>query len=1249
MSKAHISSDSQAQASTEAVTADATAATAVDAAAAAAAAATDASAAADAAAGADKPRAKAKSRSGSKTGSKTSSKAKGKKGSKEADVLDPEVIKEHWKKALDFESKVLLVPMRHHSPAMALHLPRIIDAYQPDHIAVEMPYAYQEICRDLIAPGVVPPVAFFSYGTTKVNKLVPENEDDPDSELVEQTVEVPFNHLYPMLEQSPEYVAIREAVNRNIDFSCIDLSSCETDYLDELEKAQAQNELAALMEQHAMAEGQILLNALGAQSSDSSDDGLKVDSEDGADTAAAAADEQRKALQMEAVKHLKSDSSFGEIIECITENSGSLSFEEFWDRCFEINALGVDTLTYLRDLYIYCYVTRKGSGDREGLANVQRELFMLKQITAASKKYSRVLVLTGGSHSVALCDYLYYKKAKDKPVKFGKIKNNSFIIPFSWRRADAQDSYGAGMVFPFFYFVLYRAIKDSMSFNPSLSLKLASDLAAAALSAAEDASVSVAGNSAHAESGNSESANAESGSSDPADAESGNSDSADAKSGNSDPADAKSGNSDSADAQSGNSDPADAQSEQQWVAVACDHSQFEHWNDPLSAIRAACKVYKIKDSKDEADDEQGGRKKKKDSSSDQTPSGPVDKVLDLIKSLGSVAEQAKIKDPKELNALAARAVAANAMEGKGDGAVSDSADNQAETADVAKTAAAETSVELSPSQRIALLSYRADHEQLIAAAEAACFYFSRQLRDYRGRRLATAVQIDCNVMLKGLCAIRDKLAPSVFELIDAVKSTCIKEELGESHYMLLNLQKALTSLPSGSVPLNVNVPPLWRDFVLKARKFGMKTEIDTVSNATIDIFKDEKNILKGQFFAQAAFIDPDSFTKLSQETTGNTVRRRETYNYCFRDSTIMAIIRAAEHGEDMATACRKLVRMRLESSRDSLSELCTLFSQCVDMGIDEILRKLAGLIRNAISSEKELGEVAEALNILSSYSFIAKVEEHSQTTVDQLNSLVLDQALRILSQLNDVTDDEVDDFVDNIQCINYYFGKYDSHKEAYCTQLRELIKDDAVGSTLQGCYLSLLFKNKEISYEEFESHVDQFVYGSILSNNDCIGFFYGIIKISRAGIFYRNGIMKLLNAYIESLRGEEFLKVLIMLKRCFADFSKVEIFKVLKLLRKIHGLSIEQVEFEVSPEDYVANMEADRIMYQQMSRWLDMPDWSMIDQHSSNTLATPGLVEDLTGRKPVNILNPAAAAPQSHDDSQRSSADDDILLDDEPL
>ncbi len=146
MSKAHISSDSQAQASTEAVTADATAATAVDAAAAAAAAATDAAAAADAAAGADKPRAKAKSRSGSKTGSKTSSKAKGKKGSKEADVLDPEVIKEHWKKALDFESKVLLVPMRHHSPAMALHLPRIIDAYQPDHIAVEMPYAYQEIC-----------------------------------------------------------------------------------------------------------------------------------------------------------------------------------------------------------------------------------------------------------------------------------------------------------------------------------------------------------------------------------------------------------------------------------------------------------------------------------------------------------------------------------------------------------------------------------------------------------------------------------------------------------------------------------------------------------------------------------------------------------------------------------------------------------------------------------------------------------------------------------------------------------------------------------------------------------------------------------------------------------------------------------------------------------------------------------------------------------------------------------------------
>ena len=108
--------------------------------------------------------------------------------------------------------------------------------------------------------------------------------------------------------------------------------------------------------------------------------------------------------------------------------------------------------------------------------------------------------------------------------------------------------------------------------------------------------------------------------------------------------------------------------------------------------------------------------------------------------------------------------------------------------------------------------------------------------------------------------------------------------------------------------------------------------------------------------------------------------------------------------------------------------------------------------------------------------------------------------------------------------------------------------------------------------------------------------------------------MQLLNAYIASLQGEEFLKVLVMLRRSFASFSKEEIYKVVTLLKKIHGIAQTKNIFEVTDAEFVQNRMYDRDMFAKMSAWLPVANILEAANSHKEQIATTGLVEELTGQ-----------------------------------
>lgn len=125
---------------------------------------------------------------------------------REPDLSEIEKLFEQSYKA---DNPVVYFPVRHHSPACALHLRRTIEAYMPDLVLIEGPSDSEQLLPYIADSSSVPPFCiYYSY-------------DDKEGKVDEEREK--YRAYYPFLAYSPELVAIREAAARKVPVRFIDM------------------------------------------------------------------------------------------------------------------------------------------------------------------------------------------------------------------------------------------------------------------------------------------------------------------------------------------------------------------------------------------------------------------------------------------------------------------------------------------------------------------------------------------------------------------------------------------------------------------------------------------------------------------------------------------------------------------------------------------------------------------------------------------------------------------------------------------------------------------------------------------------------------------------------------------------------------------------------------------------------------------------------------------------------------------
>lgn len=172
-------------------------------------------------------------------------------------------------------------------------------------------------------------------------------------------------------------------------------------------------------------------------------------------------------------------------VKRLCEKANLRSFDEFWEKYFEIGGLVRKSENWFSDLLLYCGQVRENTPGEvirdEGSS--AREAHMAERIlqTVENLKTSagsappseapgmpiRILAVTGGFHTPALSVLLRESSGSpqpdrsEKPPKKIKTQDqNVYLMPYSMEAADALNGYASGMPYPAFYQKVWERFLD---------------------------------------------------------------------------------------------------------------------------------------------------------------------------------------------------------------------------------------------------------------------------------------------------------------------------------------------------------------------------------------------------------------------------------------------------------------------------------------------------------------------------------------------------------------------------------------------------------------------------------------------------------------------------------------------------------------------------------------------------------------------------------------------------------------------
>lgn len=411
----------------------------------------------------------------------------------------------------------------------------------------------------------------------------------------------------------------------------------------------------------------------------------------------------------------------------------------------------------------------------------------------------------------------------------------------------------------------------------------------------------------------------------------------------------------------------------------------------------------------------------------------------------------------------------------------------------------------------------------------------------------------------GLAQLREKPAPGLYELQDAVLSCYVKGEASLSGAEPLRILRELTTGKAvGSLCTAAPVPPLTRDFDEQCRRHRLKIDAAGRQEATLAIFSQPRHRDASRFLHQTAFLDCGFAKRVKGPDLGRGKDRnliREIWEYRWTAAVDASLIEHAVFGATVREACAAVLRERMDSAGRA-ERGAELLVQGFLMGIGDVADSLAGRMDQLLLSDGDFASLCAACSKLSTLEqWQSQYDERGSYDYPALLRRCFARVLQILPSMNTVDDRGVTGVQQACMLIYQVTQRsaFADQRPALLNAFEVLISQNPIHPGLHGAVLGLLYG----ADPAWKGAIDRVVRGYLRGTRGMMlqsaNFLQGLFYTARDLLLVDPEFLKQVDSLLCELEDTDFTALLPQLRLAFSYFVPMETDRLARSAAGLHG------------------------------------------------------------------------------------------------
>ena len=428
-------------------------------------------------------------------------------------------------------------------------------------------------------------------------------------------------------------------------------------------------------------------------------------------------------------------------------------------------------------------------------------------------------------------------------------------------------------------------------------------------------------------------------------------------------------------------------------------------------------------------------------------------------------------------------------------------------------------------------------------------------------------------MYRGLCSVRNKKAPGLYELYDSVQSGFVKGELNAASDVPLRiLSEIATGNEIGSLCSTAEKIPVIQDFEEQCRKYRLKVDNVAEQEIELDIFSKPTHMEISRLFYRMGYLKTGFSKRLKGADIINNKDRsriRETWSYKRTVNTDSSLIDVSVYGATIEEVCKTMSARQIKDEQ-KCSDAAKLYVECFLMGIG-ISDKFEAKLDEIIINDGDFFSLGKGLYYFNMLDTLKKMYNAQGIVTEYFLEKCFNKLIIMLPSMMNVDSDHANECIKicrmmyNLVTGNVLNGQYETLFDTF----KDMIEKENPEPSLYGAVLGLLYGSDNMYKENIKQALNAYLTGSEEIKKQGAVFLRGLFTTARDIVLVGNEFIVITDKLISGLEINDFMEILPELRLAFSYFTPSEIDSIAEKFALLYGKSKEDIKKTVDIYKYL--------------------------------------------------------------------------------